>query len=109
MAPRVEGLGQVSGQSFSRCDRAAVESQLRGRTHRPVGHAAGLVRHGLQRARILGRGRCGSGRSAAQRQGEARRAQRSEEHTSELQSLMRISYAVLCLKKKTEENIQTLQ
>src|SRR3546814_1846186 len=30
---------------------------------------------------------------------------RSEEHTSELQSLMRISYAVFCLKKKTK-NIQ---
>src|SRR3546814_3224722 len=30
---------------------------------------------------------------------------RSEEHTSELQSLMRISYAVFCLKKK-KENIQ---
>src|SRR3546814_3814494 len=29
-----------------------------------------------------------------------RRGQRSEEHTSELQSLMRISYAVFCLKKK---------
>src|SRR3546814_2923533 len=29
------------------------------------------------------------------------RAARSEEHTSELQSLMRISYAVFCLKKKT--------
>src|SRR3546814_11419198 len=28
---------------------------------------------------------------------------RSEEHTSELQSLMRISYAVFCLKKKTNE------
>src|SRR3546814_8142811 len=28
--------------------------------------------------------------------------ERSEEHTSELQSLMRISYAVFCLKKKTE-------
>src|SRR3546814_3095341 len=28
-------------------------------------------------------------------------AHRSEEHTSELQSLMRISYAVFCLKKKT--------
>src|SRR3546814_4604535 len=27
---------------------------------------------------------------------------RSEEHTSELQSLMRITYAVLCLKKKTK-------
>src|SRR3546814_7233089 len=34
----------------------------------------------------------------------ANTAQRSEEHTSELQSLMRISYAVLCLKKKTKTN-----
>src|SRR3546814_5239570 len=30
--------------------------------------------------------------------------QRSEEHTSELQSLMRISYAVFCLKKKNTQN-----
>src|SRR3546814_6344654 len=30
--------------------------------------------------------------------------QRSEEHTSELQSLMRISYAVFCLKKKNNKN-----
>src|SRR3546814_15398997 len=30
-------------------------------------------------------------------------AGRSEEHTSELQSLMRISYVVLCLKKKTDQ------
>src|SRR3546814_8859924 len=30
---------------------------------------------------------------------------RSEEHTSELQSLMRISYAVFCLKKTTKTNI----
>src|SRR3546814_2858288 len=30
---------------------------------------------------------------------------RSEEHTSELQSLMRISYAVFCLKKKTKDRI----
>src|SRR3546814_2763352 len=29
---------------------------------------------------------------------------RSEEHTSELQSLMRISYAVFCLKKKMQSN-----
>src|SRR3546814_8560038 len=40
--------------------------------------------------------------------------QRSEEHTSELQSLMRISYAVFCLKKKnithsTTHNIQIYQ
>src|SRR3546814_3323119 len=38
-------------------------------------------------ANARGRGRCRRGRS--------------EEHTSELQSLMRISYAVFCLKKKT--------
>src|SRR3546814_1331451 len=31
------------------------------------------------------------------------RAPRSEEHTSELQSLMRISYAVFCLKKKNKK------
>src|SRR3546814_5486921 len=38
------------------------------------------------------------------------RGSRSEEHTSELQSLMRISYAVFCLKKKkTMINQQTLQ
>src|SRR3546814_4996183 len=32
---------------------------------------------------------------------------RSEEHTSELQSLMRISYAVFCLKKKKQKTITT--
>src|SRR3546814_2334150 len=34
----------------------------------------------------------------------ARLHPRSEEHTSELQSLMRISYAVFCLKKKNKKN-----
>src|SRR3546814_8740679 len=34
-------------------------------------------------------------------------AKRSEEHTSELQSLMRISYAVFCLKKKKTHTIHT--
>src|SRR3546814_14095819 len=41
--------------------------------------------------------RPGAGRPRGPRPGP-----RSEEHTSELQSLMRISYAVFCLKKKTE-------
>src|SRR3546814_4372010 len=36
----------------------------------------------------------------------AREAERSEEHTSELQSLMRISYAVFCLTKKTHHDIK---
>src|SRR3546814_2107088 len=34
---------------------------------------------------------------------------RSEEHTSELQSLMRISYAVFCLKKKTITNYSNIK
>src|SRR3546814_2136579 len=34
---------------------------------------------------------------------DQRRSGRSEEHTSELQSLMRISYAVFCLKKKIKK------
>src|SRR3546814_3415846 len=37
----------------------------------------------------------------------AYRVLRSEEHTSELQSLMRISYAVFCLKKKKKNIIKT--
>src|SRR3546814_5999094 len=55
----------------------------------------------------LQRRRCGSGAVFPARPDPAGRgrdarlaAQRSEEHTSELQSLMRISYAVFCLKKK---------
>src|SRR3546814_8477855 len=42
------------------------------------------------------------------RVGKATVAVRSEEHTSELQSLMRISYAVFCLKKK-KKNTTTLE
>src|SRR3546814_4857255 len=50
-------------------------------------------------------GGCGVGQGKITRQTDdagqrLRLAQRSEEHTSELQSLMRISYAVFCLKKK---------
>src|SRR3546814_3864728 len=57
---------------------------------------------GISRAGRLGRrcrlGGCTGGESECA-------AQRSEEHTSELQSLMRISYAVFCLKKKTKTEL----
>src|SRR3546814_7439436 len=56
----------------------------------------------------------GGDRSCRDRQRRRRRiavsrpvGARSEEHTSELQSLMRISYAVFCLKKKTNKNTKT--
>src|SRR3546814_2806006 len=44
-----------------------------------------------------------SERSVCRRRGSRRSGRRSEEHTSELQSLMRISYAVFCLKKKKQK------
>src|SRR3546814_2854707 len=37
------------------------------------------------------------------------RSRRSEEHTSELQSLMRISYAVFCLKKKKHNTLKKIK
>src|SRR3546814_2332861 len=65
------------------------------------GHAVGgLDRLGIgdpsrHRARIIGQ--------VAGAQRPPRADMRSEEHTSELQSLMRISYAVLCLKKNKQQ------
>src|SRR3546814_1751443 len=62
----------------------------------------------LSPARAHGAGPAGGGGGqAARRTGGRARLEmavhlRSEEHTSELQSLMRISYAVFCLKKKTQ-------
>src|SRR3546814_9934133 len=42
-------------------------------------------------------------RSVAEKMSKSLGQSRSEEHTSELQSLMRISYAVFCLKKKNKK------
>src|SRR3546814_3800725 len=48
--------------------------------------------------------RCGRALSSSNCAGDVT-SLRSEEHTSELQSLMRISYAVFCLKKKNKESL----
>src|SRR3546814_5869442 len=48
---------------------------------------------------------CGDKNEAAEEKLERAAETRSEEHTSELQSLMRISYAVFCLKKKIQQYI----
>src|SRR3546814_1328811 len=70
--------------------------------------ATGLAAHGWRVVRFefpyMARRRSESGRSPPDRQPVLletwQRAIRSEEHTSELQSLMRLSYDVFCLKKK---------
>src|SRR3546814_4001861 len=71
-----------------------------------------LRRPGLRPDRHRGgrrRYQCVSRQSLLNREADALAAGRSEEHTSELQSLMRISYAVFCLKKKNIKNTQTLR
>src|SRR3546814_7605235 len=70
--------------------RPAPVAERRWRVCRQV-RANGRVRRGMSQ---------GPGSASAARRPVP--ATRSEEHTSELQSLMRISYAVLCLKKKTQ-------
>src|SRR3546814_3181335 len=68
---------------------------------------------GLHRADAGGRGRPQLAARRHRRGGQQRAVHRhrSEEHTSELQSLMRISYAVFCLKKKkiTTRNIRNTE
>src|SRR3546814_3218895 len=66
------------------------------RLHDAVAGATGRVLQLRQTLRERQRGQRGD----AQGHGGALGETRSEEHTSELQSLMRISYAVFCLKKK---------
>src|SRR3546814_9333222 len=85
---------------------------------------AGLLHHGSLRKRaagalpgwrrgIGGRSSCGSRQGSPGAAGRAvsfpEPQTRSEEHTSELQSLMRISYAVFCLKKKKNHTQHALQ
>src|SRR3546814_2793734 len=60
--------------------------------------ANGFVEEGTQRLAVFKRGRLHDLRTFARIRDTLH--DRSEEHTSELQSLMRISYAVFCLKKK---------
>src|SRR3546814_3021882 len=75
-----------------------------GHPHRP--RLPGEARRRIASRAVAGRGRAASpgARDAGRRERDEARlcagAARSEEHTSELQSLMRISYAVFCLKKK---------
>src|SRR3546814_18743163 len=80
---RHDALPSCSGS----LDAQAVGSDFVGQTARG---AVGTVRGSASTATDTARGAVGTVRD-----------RRSEEHTSELQSLMRISYVVFCLKKRT--------
>src|SRR3546814_9520565 len=80
------GSGSRGARLFRRHVPAAERLDARHRTG-PAGPADHRRTGGVRRARAAAAGAFGP---------------RSEEHTSELQSLMRISYAVFCLKKKNK-------
>src|SRR3546814_6465700 len=83
---------ETEGERHPDEDHRGKDQQHRAELHRP----AALVLDGEPQV---------PGRRREQPEGGKRgqdALQRSEEHTSELQSLMRISYAVFCLKKKTK-------
>src|SRR3546814_9311452 len=85
MTNRESGRPEILVRGEDRANEASTASQLLPENiHLEGVDAAALPSHSSNRA------------AAAKR-----RAYRSEEQTSELQSLMRISYAVCCLKKKT--------
>src|SRR3546814_4457145 len=79
-----------------RSDRGAVPA----RSARAIGAGAVDEARHLSRRRDRLRDRADGRRMTAREPVAPFKRRRSEEHTSELQSLMRISYAVFCLKKK---------
>src|SRR3546814_1829614 len=88
-----ERLARVSSDRDGNVDQAFVAAACR---------HDDLIIVGIGGARFLREG----GRGEGDHRKRAGGKDRSEEHTSELQSLMRISYAVFCLKKKTKTHIQ---
>src|SRR3546814_5329423 len=95
---------RISDWSSDVCssDLARRSSRVSGRRCRADGARTGSredgkgQRHGPSRRRY----QCNAHAAVARRRRASGHPARSEEHTSELQSLMRISYAVFCLKKK---------
>src|SRR3546814_10613857 len=83
-----------------RRDRLAARQGAAGAGGDPRGTDGGERRGPSERAQQL----IAAGRDRQPRAIRDRHRRRSEEHTSELQSLMRISYAVFCLEKKNLTN-----
>src|SRR3546814_3320051 len=92
---------QHAGEVVEQVARAAVAVRLERHHQSPVGPAAACGgEHRGQLLRVMAI-------VVDQLHGRALRGGRSEEHTSELQSLMRISYAVFCLQKKKKTNTRS--
>src|SRR3546814_1480592 len=96
-----DGLGRTAfGDLDTSAERVLLAAAKAGRFEGEAGaivEAVVAAGEGVQRVALIG---IGAGDADYERAGGA--LTRSEEHTSELQSLMRISYAVFCLKKKNQ-------
>src|SRR3546814_6480931 len=68
-----------------------------------------ITRYTLVAVADYGAHRFGTGQTSIASTQDLQLISRSEEHTSELQSLMRISYAVFCLKKKKKHKVTKLK
>src|SRR3546814_10346395 len=88
---RIGAVGTAARSLIGAAGHHPTQLVLQPRKHSGVAHPARFIERG---------DRLGAGDLAAASVNEPdRQIVRSEEHTSELQSLMRISYAVFCLKK----------
>src|SRR3546814_5190479 len=97
----------VASQRLKRLERALGVRLLHRTTRRlhPTPEGVALAEQGRELVEDLEALTSGLRRSATEVSGTLRvTTSKSEEHTSELQSLMRISYAVFCLKKKNSTN-----
>src|SRR3546814_8086922 len=98
-----------SGESCSSSSAVQIQSSaITARELRPYDNRARPKATATQEWRARPAGRVDVLRTSGGRAlGLHQHRRRSEEHTSELQSLMRISYAVFCLKKKTTNQTTT--
>src|SRR3546814_10832441 len=92
--------------SDGRAASLSGRSPICARVRRPenASSSAPPLRSSTKSARELMRGTLAEGATSGKGRIYRFQSLRSEEHTSELQSLMRISYAVFCLKKKNNKN-----
>src|SRR3546814_10530526 len=104
--PILQHLLALLGLGVER-DRALVVVQHGEVEAVDIGDVAKLAAGGVADTRALDLDHVGAEPGQQLRAGRPGLHMRSEEHTSELQSLMRISYAVFCLKKNKKKQVRT--
>src|SRR3546814_3111846 len=100
---RMQSYGLTASQVNQQLRQVNVNA-AGGRTEIAGSEQAVRVLGNAENAYQLGETRLSIGDGRTIRLADVARVTRSEEHTSELQSLMRNSYAVFCLKKKTQND-----